>query len=237
MALSPDDRLHVGPVPASARGLVLMLHGGAEHGHQEIDHRSLAYRRTRQMSRAIAGRLGRQGVGVALLRFTVKGWNALPAGREAADADAGGAEAPPPVADARAAVARLREQHPGLPVVLLGHSMGARTAVWAADQPGVAGVVGLAPWLPPHDPVDALTGKHLVAAHGSRDRITSARATAAFVRRAGEVAASARFVDMGALGHYMVTGVRRWNATAVTASLSILDRGLTDTVAGITSPE
>jgi hypothetical protein len=37
---------------------------------------------------------------------------------------------------------------------------------------------------------------------------------------------------MGPLGHYMVTGVRRWNATAVTASVAILD-----TVAGITSPE
>ena len=110
--------------------------------------------------------------------------------------------------------------------------MGARTAAWVADEPGVVGVVGLAPWLPPDDPVDALAGRHLVAAHGRRDRITSPQATARYVQRAAEVAASARYVDMGAVGHYMIAGVRRWNATAVTESLHILD-----TVAGITSPE
>ena len=82
-----------------------------------------------------------------------------------------------------------------------------------------------------------LAGKHLVAAHGRRDRITNARATAAYVQRAREVAASARFVDMGPLGHYLVKGVRRWNATAVTECLAVLDRGIGGTVSGITSPE
>jgi pimeloyl-ACP methyl ester carboxylesterase len=225
MPLALDDQLRVGPVPTGARGLVLMLHGGAEVAPQEIDDRSLAYRRTGWMRDAIARRLGRRSVGIALLRFTVKGWQA------------GGPAAPSPVADARAALDRLRGDHPGLPVVLLGHSMGARTAVWVADHPSVVGVVGLAPWLPPGDPVDQLAGKHLVAAHGSRDRITNARATAAYVRRAREVAASARFVDMGPLGHYLIKGVRRWNATAVTECLDVLDRGTAGTVAGITSPE
>jgi hypothetical protein len=115
--------------------------------------------------------------------------------------------------------------------------MGARTAVWVADDPAVVGVVGLAPWLPPNDPVEQLDDKHLVAAHGRRDRITNARATAAYVRRARDVAASARFVDMGPLGHYLITGVRRWNATAVTECLDVLDRGIADRVAGITSPK
>ena len=35
-----------------------------------------------------------------------------------------------------------------MPVVLLGHSMGGRTAVAVADDPSVVGVVALAPWLP-----------------------------------------------------------------------------------------
>lgn len=224
MSLPADDRLRVSPVPAGARGLVLMLHGGAEVAPEEIDDRSLAFRRTRWMRDAIARRLRREGVGVALLRFRVGGWQATPSGSASTDGNAVGSDLPPPVTDARAALARLRIEHTGLPVVLLGHSMGARTAAWVADDPAVVGVVGLASWLPPDDPVDQLAGKHLVAAHGSRDRITNARATAAYVRRAGDVAASARFVDMGPLGHYMVGGVRRWNATAVAESLALLDR-------------
>jgi len=225
MDLHAEDRLHIGRVPRDARGLVLMLHGGAEHGPHPIDARSLPYRRTGWMRDAIAGRLARAGVGVALLRFTVRGWNS------------GLGEEPSPVADARAALDRLRSEHADLPVVLLGHSMGARTAVWVADDPSVVGVVGLAPWLPPGDPVRQLAGKHLVAAHGRRDRITNPRATAAYVARARPVAASARFVDMGPLGHYLIKGVRRWNATAVTESLAVLDRGTAGTVSGITSPE
>lgn len=225
MHLSADERLYISRVPDGARGLVLMLHGGAEHGLQEIDHRSLAYRRTRWMLDSIASRLADQGVAVGLLRFSLRGW-------QAKKAEAGQAGVPPPVADARTALARLRREYADLPVVLLGHSMGARTAAWVADAPGVVGVVGLASWLPPDDPVGPLAGRHLVAAHGSRDRITNARATARYVRRAADVAASARFVDMGPVGHYMVAGVRRWNAIAVTESVAILD-----TVAGVTSPE
>ena len=207
------DRLEVGPLPRVPRGLVLMLHGGAEHGPDPVDTRSLAYRRTRWMRDTVARRLVDADVGIALLRFTVKGW-------EPADG-AGGL--PTPVADVRRAVARLADRYAGVPLVLLGHSMGARAAVRVADDPAVVGVVGLAPWLPHDDPVAPLSGKHLVAAHGRRDRITSARATARYVRRAAEVAASARFVDMGPVGHYMFTGLRRWNATAVAETLGVLD--------------
>ncbi len=199
--------------PATAtRGVVLMLHGGAKAGEEPVGPRSASYWRADLMRRAIAPRVHEAGLSVWLLRFGVRGWN-LGLGPE-----------PSPVPDARWAIEQVRQAHPGRPVVLLGHSMGGRTAVHVADDPAVVGVVALAPWLEPDDPVAPLTGKHLVAGHGSRDRITSARMTRAYVRRADEVAASAEFVDVGRLGHYMLAHPGRWNRFAVRATLEVLDR-------------
>jgi pimeloyl-ACP methyl ester carboxylesterase len=209
--LTPD-RLTMSPLPEDPHGLVVLLHGGAAHGSAPVDERSLAYRRTRWMFRAITEELVAGGIGVGLLRFSVKGWNSRPGHQ------------PSPVGDARAALGDLHATHPDLPIVLLGHSMGARTAAWVVDEPGVVGVVGLAPWFPKDDHVDAFAGKHLVAAQGRRDRITSPRHSRIFVERAAEVAEEARFIDMGGLGHYLLRGADRWNRVAVTESRAILDR-------------
>lgn len=206
------DRLTMSPIPDDLRGLVLMLHGGAEYGQRPVDHRSLALRRTRAMFDSISPSFVEQGYAVALLRFVVKGWNASPGGQ------------PAPVRDARLALADLRTDFPGVPTLMLGHSMGARTAVWAADEPDVVGVVGLAPWFPADEPVGALAGKQVVAVHGSRDRITSPKASRIFIERAGAVAEEARYVDMPNRGHYMLAGARDWNAAAVRESLGVLSR-------------
>jgi pimeloyl-ACP methyl ester carboxylesterase len=193
------------------RGVVLMLHGGASTGLDEVGARSASYWRSRVMRDAIDGPLRKAGLSVWLLRFSVRGWNA------------GRGPEPSPVPDARWALDQAAADHPGVPVVLLGHSMGGRTAVHVADHPAVAGVVGLAPWLGPSDPVRGLRGKHLIAGHGSRDRITSARMTRAYVAQARGVASSARFVDMGRLGHYMLHKPREWNRFALSSTLEVLD--------------
>ena len=141
-----------------------------------------------------------------LVRYRQRGWN-------------GGAD---PAADARWALDRLREVHGDVPVVLLGHSMGARVAVHVADDPSVVGVVGLAPWWSADDPVRTLAGRTLRAAHGRRDRITSFRETARYVARAAAVADSAELHDMGALGHYMLTGARAGTTVAIESVLEVL---------------
>lgn len=186
-----------------------MLHGGAEHSERPVDGRSLSLRRTQLMAASIRPRVADAGCALALLRFTVKGWNT-----RSGD--------PAPVADARWALAEIRRTHPGVPVVVLGHSMGARAAVHVADDGQVVGVVGLAPWWPADEPVAALAGRQVVAAHGRRDRITSARHTRTFLDRAADVAAATDFVDMGPAGHYMLSRVRAWNRTALRVSLGML---------------
>ena len=104
------------------------------------------------------------------------------------------------------------------------HSMGGRTAIHVADHRGVVGVVGLAPWWPADSPVSALRGRHLRAAHGRADKITSARATRALVAAAEPVTASAEFTDMGPVGHYMLRHIRDWNTYARETALGLLDR-------------
>jgi pimeloyl-ACP methyl ester carboxylesterase len=187
--------------------LVLLLHGGKPRSQQPVDGRSASWRRMLALQRAIAPRLADDGIASALLRYRHRGWN----------------DGPGPVTDARWALDDVRRELGELPVVLLGHSMGARTAVRVADDDAVVGVVALAPWLSPDDPVGTLVGRDLVAAHGRRDRITSFRATAAYVERAGGVARSAAFHDMGPVGHYLLRRVGAWNDLAASSALAMMN--------------
>ena len=197
--------------PDDPRAVILMLHGGKARGLDPVDERSASWRRSRWMMSHIAGRANRAGAAVWLLRYGVRGWNA------------GAGPDPSPVPDARWALDEVRREHGDVPVVLLGHSMGARTSVAVADDESVVGVVGLAPWLPADEPTRPLAGKHLAVAHGATDKITSARATRAFVGRADRVAASTEFHDMGRAGHYMFRRISDWNDFAVSRSLALVD--------------
>ncbi len=214
----PDNGPMSGPhltrrAPAGApRGVVLMLHGGAEHNTEPVDGRNRAWLRSRVMMRQLQRGWHDDGLAVWLLRYTVRGWN------HAGD----GPHLPSPVPDARWALEQVRATYGETPVVLVGHSMGGRTAAAVADDPAVAGVVALAPWFPEGEPVAPLAGRMLLAAHGRKDEITSYAATRAFVARAAQVATRAELTDMGEVGHYMISGARRWNRFAADAVTQIL---------------
>ena len=169
---------------ARTRGpLVLLLHGGKERSDEPVDGRSASWRRMAAIQRAVTPAAHEAGASTWLLRYQVRGWN-------------GGA----PTADARWALDEVRRELGDIPVVLLGHSMGGRTAVHVADDPSVVGVVALAPWFPKGETVEALAGKTLRAAHGSADKITSSRATAGLRRARPAEGADATFTDMGRVG-------------------------------------
>src|SRR4051794_19624097 len=154
--------------PARAEGLVLVLHGGKDRSRDPVTGRSLSWRRAQGLARALSRRLRGEDVGVWVLRHRTVGWNGDGAGK---------------VEDARWALDRAREEHGEVPVAVLGHSMGGRTACHVADHGLVRGVVALAPWLPPGEPVTALAGRELHAAHGRLDHITRASDTRAYVDR------------------------------------------------------
>jgi alpha-beta hydrolase superfamily lysophospholipase len=177
---------------------VLVLHGGKDRSRAAVTGRSLSWQRGAALGRTLGRRLVDQGVAVRLLRYGSVGWNL-------------GADK---VADAHWALDRIRDELGEVPVALVGHSMGGRVACRVADHASVRGAVVLAPWLPPGEPVTALTGKELHAAHGRRDRITRAADTRAFVERAAGVAKAASFTDMGDRGHYLLGGVHAWNGFA-----------------------
>ena len=70
------------------------------------------------------------------------------------------------IEDARAAI----DESAGERTLLLGFSMGGAVAIASAGDPSVAGVIGLAPWIPDRLDLEPLAGKSLMVFHGSLDR-------------------------------------------------------------------
>jgi alpha-beta hydrolase superfamily lysophospholipase len=119
-----------------------------------------------------------------------------------------------PVHDARWALSRISQEHPGVPVYLLGHSMGGLTALRVADDPQVAAVVALAPWLNHETPVEPVAGRRVLIVHGTEDRWTSPVRSLEYARRADGVAGSVDYVSLKGAGHFMIRRLGLWNSLA-----------------------
>jgi acetyl esterase/lipase len=83
----------------------------------------------------------------------------------------------------------------------------------------VSGVVALAPWCPPGEPVDGLAGTRLVFAHASADRITSPAESLRFAVEAREAGAAVCRYEFPGGDHAMLRTAALWHElTARTVS-------------------
>jgi len=199
-------RLLTVSTPADPTSVVLVLHGGASDSTMRVAPTSLAALRLIPIARAVASRV--PDTAVYRLRFAVRGWN----GDGAAV-----------LADAGWALEQLAARHPGLPVVVLGHSLGGRVAMHVVrTSPIVVAAVGLAPWVEPTDPVDGLAGVPLAVVQGTRDRMVPERSTRAWLARAEQAGARIQSVLIDGGGHAMLRYIRRWHRLAADGVVSVL---------------
>ena len=188
-----------GPPPAAAvTGIVVVAHGGQVSGTQPTTAYQPAVLRMIPVAAAIRQALDGSGAAVLRPRFRVRGWNGALAS---------------PVPDLEETLDDIVVRYGLVPVVLVGHSMGARAAVRAAGHPAVSAVAGLAPWLPPGEPADQLAGRSVLLVHGTSDRITSPAETWAFVERARAVTKVAA-VEVRDGDHPMLRRALLWHAIA-----------------------
>jgi dienelactone hydrolase len=193
-----EPRLEVRAAGGAATAVALFCHGGTVASVEPPRERALSLVRMRAVEQFVSAAGGSRGLTTCLLRYRVAGWNGI-----AADA----------FADVRWALARIRDEHGDVPVVLVGHSMGGRAVLRAGGEPQVGAVCALAPWTPPGEPVAHLRGATVAILHGRRDRWVPAELSAGFARRAQAAGARvARFTMAG--GHSMVRRAPVWHAFA-----------------------
>ena len=186
------------PHGVSTKGVVLVAHGGQASSTAATSALQPAVLRMIPVAAAIRQELRGSGAVVRRPRFRVRGWN--------------GAQASP-VGDLNDALDAIEAEFGPVPVVLIGHSMGARAAVRAAGHPAVSAVAGLAPWLPPGEPTGQLAGRRVLLAHGTADSITSPAETWAFLERARAITEVAA-VEVRDGDHPMLRRARLWHAIA-----------------------
>jgi dienelactone hydrolase len=192
----------------SVRGVVVVAHGGESVSTQPTSAYQLAVLRMIPLAAAIRHAARGQGVVVRRNRFEVRGWN---------DSDAS------PVRDLTRLLDHVRDEFGPVPVVLVGHSMGARAALRAAGHPSVTAAAGLAPWLPPGEPVDQLAGRRILLAHGTADAVTRPADTWVYAERARALT-SVTAIEVRTGEHTMLWRAPLWHDLA--AAFTCLSLGL-----------
>ena len=147
------------------RAVVLVLHGGKS--------------RSRPPGPPVAGRRAADGAVRQGRRRRGRGQRS-PWRRSGMPCAAGTVPTASPVADTRLALEQIAAKYPGVPIGLLGHSMGGRVALHLADDERVPAIAALAPWVEPQDRARWHRGLHVLvhARHARPDDLAAGLARA-----------------------------------------------------------
>jgi pimeloyl-ACP methyl ester carboxylesterase len=191
---------------------VLVAHGGRSNSTAPVTPYQPAVLRMIPVAGAIRRALPAGMSVVTRPLYQLRGWNG---------------DLASPVADLTEALDQLGERFGPIPVVLVGHSMGARAAMRVAGHPRVTAVAGLAPWLPPGEPVQQLAGRRVLLVQASGDLVTRPADTWAFAERAAPVTTTAT-IEVQHSDHAMLRRGLLWHRIAtgfVRLALGLADGG------------
>ena len=197
-------------LPDDPRAVALVVHGGRSMSNKEARAWQGAVLRLRWLAAGLARRT--DGIAVYRLQLAIRGWNGS------------GAAA---LRDLRWALDELASEHPGAPIVLVGHSMGARASARASGHPAVRGLVALAPWLPPDEPLQQLADVPVQVLHGTRDRIVTAASTRPLLVRAHRAGIDIEHTLLEGTGHAMLRRSADWHRLTAEAVTDFANRART----------
>ena len=203
--------------------VAVILHGGKPHSLSPVPWFSASWLRMWDLGRAIAHLVRRRrlrGIGVVLVRNSVRGWN------DGAEHSA--------LSGARWVLDEISRQYPAAGVVLVGHSMGGRVACALADYPTVRGVVGLAPWLPgtavtagePASPEAMLFSddQALAVAHGTNDRWCPPAQSLSMCERTVAADVPTIRAEMTGAGHFLLRAPQQWRRFTALSVVAMAQR-------------
>lgn len=187
------------PGTGAVSAAVLVAHGGRVNSTAPVTPFQPAVLRMIPLAGAVRRALPADAAVVTRPLYKVRGWNG---------------DLASPVADLTGALDQLGERFGPIPVVLVGHSMGARAAVRVAGHPRVTAVAGLAPWLPPGEPVEQLAGRRLLLVQAAGDVVTRPADTWAYAERAAAVTTVAT-IELQHSDHAMLRRAPLWHRIAI----------------------
>ncbi len=221
-AVNLQPRLIEVAVPNHPVGAVLVLHGGASRReNMTVSPTQLSVLRMIPIARRIA-RVGRSELAVFRLLNSARGWDTQHT----------------PIHDARWALDQIAERlSKPLPTCLVGHSLGGRAALLAANRPEVQSAVALAPWVYPTDLPTRLAGRQILIVHGTHDRIARPERSLALAQNL-RAEARVSYISINGGKHAMIKHHRRFDGLAADfATATLLGTPATGAIARIQKGE